>query len=51
MEEEIKEITSIINKELKNGLKHEESYQSIIFESINYSIFTGGKRLRPILLI
>ena len=51
MEEEIKEITSIIDKELKNGLKHEESYQSIIFESINYSIFTGGKRLRPILLL
>ena len=51
IEEEMKEISNIIDKEIKNILNYEENYQSRIFESINYSIFTGGKRLRPILLL
>lgn len=51
IEEEIKEISNTIDKELKDVLKNKTGYQNIIFESINYSLFTGGKRLRPILLL
>lgn len=51
IEEEIKKISNTIDKELKDVLKNKTGYQNIIFESINYSLFTGGKRLRPILLL
>lgn len=51
LEETIKETRNIINMELKNVLKDKTGYQDIIFDSINYSLFTGGKRLRPILLL
>ena len=41
----------LIDKELENILKGKTGYQDIVFESINYSLFTGGKRIRPILLL
>ena len=47
----MKETREIIDEELKNVLKHKSIYQDIIFESIDYSLFTGGKRLRPIFLL
>ncbi len=47
----MRETKEVIDEELKNVLKHNPNYQDIIFESINYSLFTGGKRLRPILLL
>ena len=47
----MKETREVIDKELKNVLKHKSIYQDIIFESIDYSLFTGGKRLRPIFLL
>lgn len=51
IEETMKETRNIIDTELENALKDKVGYQDIIFESINYSLFTGGKRLRPILLL
>ena len=51
IEETMKEARNIIDTELENALKDKVGYQDIIFESINYSLFTGGKRLRPILLL
>jgi len=51
MELTMKETIEVIDKELEKLLEHEKKYQDIVFDSINYSLFTGGKRLRPILLL
>lgn len=51
IEEEIKYTKEIIETELYNILKDKTGYQEKIFEAINYSLFTGGKRLRPILML
>lgn len=40
-----------INQHLENYLPKDGTYQKIIFESMRYSIFAGGKRLRPILMM
>ncbi len=36
---------------LKNIIKEESKPQSIIYEAMNYSLLSGGKRLRPVLLL
>lgn len=41
----------IIDKGLKTEISHNGLYQQRIFESMEYSLFTGGKRLRPIMAI
>ena len=51
LDEVIEHTKNIIDEELRNLLKNKRGYQEKIFESINYSLFTGGKRLRPILLL
>lgn len=51
LEEIIEETKEVIDKELETLLKEKTGYQDRIFESMNYSLFTGGKRLRPILLL
>ena len=51
LEEAIEEVRKVIDKELKELLKGKVGYQDKIFESIDYSLFTGGKRIRPILLL
>ncbi|NLW22411.1 MAG: polyprenyl synthetase family protein [Tissierellia bacterium] len=51
LDEVIEYTKNIIDEELRNLLKNKRGYQEKIFESINYSLFTGGKRLSPILLL
>lgn len=48
---ELKRVNSIIDQELKNIFRNKELYQKRIIEAIDYSLFTGGKRLRPIMAI
>ncbi len=48
---EIKDSTEIIDRELKKILHNKKGYQDMIFTSIDYSLFTGGKRLRPIMTL
>ena len=48
---EIKDSIEIIDRELKNVLVDKKGYQDEIFKSIDYSLFTGGKRLRPIMAL
>ncbi len=48
---EIKKYSDLIDLELKKVLHNKEGYQNKIFESIDYSLFTGGKRLRPIMAL
>ncbi|WMJ81864.1 polyprenyl synthetase family protein [Clostridium sp. MB40-C1] len=40
-----------INKWLKNYFKDKGTYNKLIYESMDYSIEVGGKRIRPILMI
>jgi geranylgeranyl diphosphate synthase type II len=41
----------LVEKALEEYLPGEENFPEIIFQSIRYSIFAGGKRLRPILCL
>jgi len=41
----------LINKDLELYLKKKNNFQDIIYEAVNYSIFAGGKRIRPILTL
>lgn len=51
IEVEIKDLIATIDTKLKSLLKGNYSYQEKIFDSMNYSLFTGGKRLRPIMML
>lgn len=41
----------LINEHLKKYVSDSGNYQKVIFDSIKYSLFAGGKRMRPVLLI
>ena len=49
--EKLNELKNTIDEELEKIFYKKAGYQEIIFDSIKYSLFTGGKRVRPILLI
>lgn len=51
IEGEIKEYAAILDQELGLILKEKFGHEDIIFESINYSLLSAGKRLRPILVL
>lgn len=51
MQDELKSLNSIIDSEFNKVFQDRTGYQKRIFEAINYSLFTGGKRLRPIMAI
>ncbi len=40
-----------IDKELKQLFSNKNNFQTRVFEAIDYSLFTGGKRLRPIMAL
>lgn len=48
--EELQQKVEHINNVLEKFLPAEEGQQRIIFETMNYSVRAGGKRLRPILM-
>ncbi len=50
MKSKIKERISVIDRTLEDLLISIDNPQSKIYDSIRYSIFAGGKRLRPILM-
>lgn len=47
----LKERCTIIDQHLDTLVKLENAYPPVIFEAMRYSLFAGGKRLRPILLM
>jgi geranylgeranyl diphosphate synthase type II len=51
LEDTIEQTKQIVEQELENISKEKKGYQEKIFQSIGYSLFTGGKRIRPILLL
>lgn len=48
-DEKLKKMTDLINNRLRELLAPE--YPEIIYEAMAYSVFAGGKRLRPLLLL
>ncbi len=51
LEIELKSKKSYVDKKLDEYLPKEAEYPEIIFKSMRYSAFAGGKRLRPIMLL
>ena len=51
IKEIITEKADIINKVLRGYTEHENNPQSLIYEAMNYSLFAGGKRIRPVIML
>ncbi len=51
MKAELKERMEEIDRHLDRLLPKETEYPDIIFKAMRYSVFAGGKRLRPILVL
>ncbi|MCI8892529.1 MAG: polyprenyl synthetase family protein [Eubacterium sp.] len=51
METEISKRTAVIEQTLKKYLPKEEGRQKVVMEAMSYSLLSGGKRLRPMLLM
>lgn len=50
--DEINDLQSVVDNELSKVFTNKTgNYQEKIFEAMKYSLFTGGKRIRPILLL
>ena len=47
----LEEKRKIIDKALDNYLPETDEYPAVIHKAIRYSVFSGGKRIRPILTI
>ncbi len=47
----IKEKIKTVNTQLEEYMKHPDLAQNSIFNAMNYSLFAGGKRLRPIIML
>lgn len=51
LRQEIEKMALVIDEELRSLMQKKKGYQGKIFEAMEYSLFTGGKRIRPILLL
>lgn len=51
LKEYLKQKRSIIDDSLEQFLPEESIYPEIIFKAMRYSVFNGGKRLRPVLAL
>ena len=51
MKNELKKRIELIDNELKKYIFKENNPQAVIYDAMAYSLFAGGKRLRPILML
>lgn len=51
MKEQLKEQIDFIDRYLDKYLTEKDNPQNIIYKAMRYSVFAGGKRLRPILML
>lgn len=51
MKNRLNEDIKIINDALVKHMEHESKPQSKIYEAMEYSLYAGGKRLRPVLML
>jgi len=47
----LKNKVEIVEKALKDNFTKNDNKQKIIYESMEYSLFAGGKRLRPVIML
>lgn len=47
----LKEYQNLINNELDKYVRRDDSYETRLNDSVEYSLLAGGKRLRPILVL
>ena len=51
LHEYLQEKAAIVNKELEQLMPAKDRYPATIHQAMRYSIFAGGKRLRPIICL
>lgn len=51
LEKLFKEYMPLLENELENIIEPKNKYQNKLYESMKYSLFSGGKRLRPMLFL
>lgn len=51
MKNKLERDTKIVNEALIKYMAHEDNPQSKIYEAMEYSLYAGGKRLRPVLML
>lgn len=51
MKQQLKEKIALIDKRLDEYLPVKDNPQGVIYEAMRYSVFAGGKRLRPVLML
>jgi farnesyl-diphosphate synthase (EC 2.5.1.10) len=51
LEKLFKEYMPLLENELENIIGPKNKYQKKLYESMKYSLFSGGKRLRPMLFL
>ncbi|HLR34357.1 MAG TPA: farnesyl diphosphate synthase [Tissierellales bacterium] len=51
LKQELEAYGNIVDEELNKLFINKNGYQKTVIESMEYSLFTGGKRLRPVLLL
>ncbi|HPP32021.1 MAG TPA: polyprenyl synthetase family protein [Soehngenia sp.] len=51
LEKLFKEYMPLLENELENIIEPKNKYQNKLYESVKYSLFSGGKRLRPMLFL
>ena len=49
--DEIERFTGVIDYYLKETLKKKDEFNKTIYDAMEYSLFTGGKRLRPLMTL
>lgn len=47
----LRENISLIDENLKKYMAHDDNAQSVIYDAMGYSLFAGGKRLRPVIML
>ena len=51
IKELIRQKADTVNDALKHYSEHEKNPQSLIYDAMDYSLFAGGKRLRPVIML
>jgi len=49
--EELKSKAALVDNALESYLPSSQNYPAVVYEAMRYSVFAGGKRLRPILVM
>ncbi len=51
MEAKLKKLAALVEKNLARYVSEKDEYPAVIYDAMRYSLFAGGKRLRPVLTL